>query len=578
MGRRAIAITLAASALFAVVALHEAWTTSPTYDEPTYLVAGLTALTRHDLRINTVHPPLAKIIAATPVLLLHPTIPSGTGWRRADEHRLAADFVRAQARRGQLRRTFFVARLAPILEAIAAAWVMVLLAGRLFGPRRAWLPAILWLLNPFVIGLAAVDGIDLPFTLAALLACLAVVHARRMPAARWVVLAGACGGIAVLTRITGLLVLAALLPALAFTPHGRGPRRALVALAAAWLTIAGAYAIVAPAAILSHRAGWVAAPATLAHLAVPHAWLTGALRLQRIGSRAGPAFVLARFHQGRWLWFWPVSMVVKLPPATLAVLLAAPMAWRRCFRAASREALLVLGAPGVALLLFTLQQQRPIGLRYALAPMALWMVAATPTFARWQGRWSSTALAVVGIGGVLTMFATPSLAWSDPALGPGYRVAADSNLDWGQGYLALRDWAPGHHPLIDYFGGAGLDPASIPGARDLTDAREPVVGWVAVSASSLTVYHHDQLGWLRRYCPVDVLARTILVYRFTTPVSRSGTGPDAPPRPCRNRRDRASRGGGTHSSAPARTPAAPQGPRPSTPVRAARSDERSASG
>jgi hypothetical protein len=58
-----------------------------------------------------------------------------------------------------------------------------------------------------------------------------------------------------------------------------------------------------------------------------------------------------------------------------------------------------------------------------------------------------------------------------------------------------------------------------------------VRGWVAVNATALTVYLHDELSWLRAYCPVDDLGGTVLLYRF----DKSPTpepGPDAPEGPC----------------------------------------------
>ncbi|MEA2704783.1 MAG: hypothetical protein QOD63_2728, partial [Actinomycetota bacterium] len=253
MTRRTVLVLAIASFAFAVLALMQAWTDAPTYDEPTYVTAGLTSLTRHDLRINPQHPPLAKLVAAVPVLALRPTIPRGPGWRTANERVLSAAFVRAQLDDGRLRAVFFAARLLPVLEAIAAGWVIALLAGELFGPGTAWLPGLLWLANPFVVGLGHVDGIDVPFALTALVAALAVLHARRRPSVRMATLVGVCGGLSVVTRATGLLVVAAAVVAVVAARGAGRPRRAAVVLGTAWLTIAIVYAAIAPAAVVSHR-------------------------------------------------------------------------------------------------------------------------------------------------------------------------------------------------------------------------------------------------------------------------------------------------------------------------------------
>jgi len=84
-----------------------------------------------------------------------------------------------------------------------------------------------------------------------------------------------------------------------------------------------------------------------------------------------------------------------------------------------------------------------------------------------------------------------------------------------------------------------LSIADLPGARDLRAAPTRITGWVAVSASKLTAYDRRRLSWLRAYCPVDVLARTVLVYRFDAPPDRTIVGPDAPARECRRSLQRA---------------------------------------
>jgi hypothetical protein len=72
----------------------------------------------------------------------------------------------------------------------------------------------------------------------------------------------------------------------------------------------------------------------------------------------------------------------------------------------------------------------------------------------------------------------------------------------------------------------------VPDARPLAGvATEKVRGWVAVNATALTVHFHDELSWLRAYCPVDDLGGTVLLYRFVEPPT-AAPGPEAPEGPC----------------------------------------------
>jgi hypothetical protein len=536
LSRRAAWVICLVAVLFAGSSLRQAWTDGPTFDEANDLASSLAALTRHDLRANPQHPPLFRTVAAIPVLFLDPTIPDGAAWDRASGHDLAVQFMHHEVASGHLQRDLFAARVVPVLEAVAIAWLLALLAGRLLGGAAGVFSAVLWLVNPLVIGLGHVDGIDLSATLTTVLTALAVLAARRDPTRRRVALVGLCGGLAILTRLTGVLVV--LLAAAAVAAAGwRGARRrplldASLVVAVAWATAMVVYAALSPVDIGSAGHGVAAVVGTVGHVVVPPAWLRGTEHLWRVGSTPGPAFVLGEAHTGRWLWFWPASLVVKLPPTTLAVLVAGPLAWVRLPRAVRREAAWVVALPALALTLFTVQQQRPIGLRYLLPALALWIVAAAPIVVVLGRRAARTVVALAVAGGLAASLVTPSLASTNPLLGPGYRVATDSNLDWGQSYPALRRWSPSHHPWVAYFGAPGLGVDTLPGARDLADAPADLTGWVAVSASLLTAYDRDELGWLRAYCPVAVIARTVLVYRFTTPPERARPGPEAPRGPC----------------------------------------------
>ncbi|HKE73605.1 MAG TPA: glycosyltransferase family 39 protein [Acidimicrobiales bacterium] len=529
-------VLVVATAVFCGLALRGAWADGPTYDEATDLTSALTALTRHDLRATPQHPPLFRELAAAPLLAWHPYIPAGAAWARGSGHDLAARFMRHEARHGHLRRDLFVARLVPVAEAAAVAWLLAMAGEELFGGAAGLLAALLWLANPFVVGLGHVDGIDGPATLTTVLAALAVLRARRAPTGRAVVLVGLCGGLAILARLTGLIVVstAAVGVAAAAWPSDRrlAVARAAAIVAVAWATVGVAYALLSPVDVVPAHLGVVGLATSLGHLALPPAWLRGTRHLLRVGNEPGPAFVLGRAHTGRWPWFWPASLVVKWPPTTLLVLAALPLTWARLPRQTRREAAWVVALPAAALTLFTVQQQRPIGLRYLLPVLALWLLAASPLVEVVRGAARPAVAALAVAGGLLPALAAPALAWTDPLLGPGYRTATDSNLDWGESYNALAAWTAEHPAAVVYFGPPGLGPATLPRAHALPVPPAPVTGWVVVSASRLTAYRRADLAWLRAYCPVGVLDGSALVYRFAASPDRSLVGPDRPAAAC----------------------------------------------
>jgi 4-amino-4-deoxy-L-arabinose transferase-like glycosyltransferase len=517
---------------FLGLGLVEAWQDSPTFDEPFFLASGVTALTRHQLRITPEHPPLPKLLAALPVLLAHPAIPSGPGWQSGVSGAYAQDFINAQARTGKLRRVVFLGRLVPLLEAALVGWCIYALGTTLFARSAGLLAAAVWFTTPLSVGLGHLNGGDIPFTLVTLVVCLALAGYLRSRTWAALALLGLSCGAALLTRLTAL----ALVPAVALivvAVSWRRLRRGLLGgatvLLIAWACVWAGVRMVSPTPQFRHTApvgavrGPLPTPARAALLVPwPHEFETGIRDQAGIAKSPAPAFLLGHAWNGiRW-WFWPASLIIKLPESTLLLVLAGAACWVGLGRRRVQTLLLVLGVPAVAVAAVAVLSPRQIGLRYLLPVIALAIVAAGP-IVRIVGKGSRRLIGYSGIGLLMALqllwlwSATPhSLAWTTPPFRPGYQVAADSNLDWGQDLYGLAAWVKGRHTSVASFG--LVDPTLVvPGARPLT-LSQPPSGWVAVSASLLTTLFRKPLAWLRAYCPVRTIGGTILIYRFDHPV------------------------------------------------------------
>jgi hypothetical protein len=126
------------------------------------------------------------------------------------------------------------------------------------------------------------------------------------------------------------------------------------------------------------------------------------------------------------------------------------------------------------------------------------------------------------------------LAWTTWPFQPGYRWVADSNLDWAQDLDGLRAFARDHQPWMAYDSPLILE-EPVDGAKALRGTNPATVdGWLAVGASTLTVYSRDELSWLRGYCPVGDIGGTILLYRLERPPDVR-PGPVQPVAPCTGR-------------------------------------------
>ena len=110
----------------------------------------------------------------------------------------------------------------------------------------------------------------------------------------------------------------------------------------------------------------------------------------------------------------------------------------------------------------------------------------------------------------------------------GYKIATDSNYDWGQDLKRLKDYADKNEIdkiAIDYFGGG--NPAYYFGDRfePWWSSKGPPHGWFAISATFLQGAHgapaqgfirtpEDSYEWLRGYEPIGRAGTSIFIYRL----------------------------------------------------------------
>jgi 4-amino-4-deoxy-L-arabinose transferase-like glycosyltransferase len=527
-------LVLAAVVGLLVLGGFEAWHDSATFDEPVYVSSGVVAILHHDLADNAEHPPLFKVLAALPVLAVHPVVPGDGNWDRNNERVYSAAFVEAQVRAGTMHRVTFASRLAPLLECGLLALALYGLAALLFGPAAGVLAALLWLLDPLVVGLGHLDGVDLPFALTTVLVSWAMVRWLRRRDRRSLLWLGAACGAAVSAQSTGLL-LGALAVAVVLAAGIRGGlrgwrlwRQPLGVVLTAWVLVWAVYIVLDPAVVV-HSA-----------FLVPQPYLEGLKFLATHDTGGAPGFLLGVSWTGASVWFWPATLAVKVSTPVLVLLVAGTVVLialvraGRVSRSTWHQTVVAVAVPALVLFVVELPNPRTLGVRYLLPSIALWTVLASPLALVMSRRLAALALGLVlAAAAAVTVSSYPhSIAYTAPPFRPAYRVATDSNVDWGQDFSLLVAWSRGRHPYVAYFGPRGIGEGDIAGARRLVGvAPGTITGWVAASASDLTSEDRESLGWLRAYCPVGTLGGSILLYRFDI-APTAEPGPSAPAPPC----------------------------------------------
>lgn len=469
------------------------------FDEMAHLTGGYSYWRTNEYRLHLENGNLPQRIAGAALLggdFVLPD-PNGVSWRSSDVWGYGQQLVyEVNGRRAD--EMWMRGRAAMGLVGVAVGLSVWALSRRLFGPVGAMISLVLFCFCPTMLAHGPLITSDMTATLfftLSLVALWSVLHrvTPLMVLATGVVVAGLA-----LSKASVLLLLpmAVLLLALRFVSSeplrlGWGWRATheqcnrlvwfsvFAGVAAAvlsvtvfliWLSFGFRYRAMLPSSMGGDKFvrdwGWVMANADaprsiLYWLAqrhwLPEAYLYGTiLTLRSTGERS--AFLLGRYSETGWWWFFPYTFLVKTPLPLFCMLpLSLAAAWRRSLLAAQTTRWrsvfsgLYLTTPLWVLLLvygtFAVTSHINIGHRHLIPiyPAIFVLAGAAGWWFQRSTQWARAAVLVLLCLFVVDSLATrPNyLAYFNQSIGSrdrAYRHLVDSNLDWGQELPALRRW------------------------------------------------------------------------------------------------------------------------------------------
>lgn len=171
---------------------------SVTFDETSHLPAGMSYLQTGDFRLAPDHPPLAKMWAALPLLLVDHRwpAPDDSSWQLARHYDFGKQWLFKQ---NHPDRLIIPARLMMVLLLLATCLTIYALARTLFGPPAALLALLLAAFSPTLLAHGRLVTTDMPVALAAALVLL--TFARLLQRMDWPRLLAAAGAVAMLTLV-----------------------------------------------------------------------------------------------------------------------------------------------------------------------------------------------------------------------------------------------------------------------------------------------------------------------------------------------------------------------------------------
>lgn len=441
---------------------------SVTFDENQHLPAGVAIATRGDFSVEPANPPLVKLLCALPPLALGARPPAAAALAAHSQYAAGESFMRLNAAR--YHRLYFAARALVALLSVALGVLVWRIARRLYGARAGLLALAFYAGAPEALAHGGLVTLDVATALGMLGTVYAFWRFARGGRWRgWPLVALACG-LTFLTRFTALLLAPTLLLlATLWTLLGAARRPARLWLGLALLIPASllmlqlgylGHSSFAPLAAhtefksrelttLRERAPWLRLP-------VPDDYLEG---FDHIAFESQPGFtatyLLGRIRTGAVWYYFPLALLFKWPLGFLAALAARAVAVGRARPDRRRLARAAVLAVPVAVVLGAAMfgAQLNVGVRYVFAilpPLCVWLggLAASAGRAavgarRALSRWALAGWLLVGAQAVETALAAPWYLsfFNRFAGGPGGgdRLINDSNVDWGQGLIALRE-------------------------------------------------------------------------------------------------------------------------------------------
>jgi hypothetical protein len=575
-----LAGTVLLLALMALLADGAALRESVTFDEVAHIGAGVSYLQKLDMRMNEEHPPLAKVLAAVPLVIrgVHADY-SHVSWTFSGSgifKQMLGEWVFGHwliSRWNDPVATVFWARQPMLLLTLVLGIVLFLFGSRLGDPWGGLLCLCMYATMPVMLAFGPLVLTDIAITLFVLLTLWAFAGMWRTPSRGTVLRFGLAFGGALLSKFSaGLLFFcfAAFILSLRWRPALQQP--ADKAELRAWrrlrwrslakgtffaaLVVYAVYFVLSwneptdSLAVLGHNM----ASLLLRRLLMPPWIYLRGLAIFTFTAKA-PAFILGHtYPHGVW-FFFPLLFLLKSPLVFLLLLLLAMLAGlvlklRPVHLAVIPEGLqLQWRAVWVFLVVFTcacMLSRFQISIRHFSVSIALLILMLAPLprvlnqlrISGWPaaraGVWLTAALALASVATAVRAYPY-YLPFLNSLSGgrPGYLLVADSNLDWNQGLLEAENFVRQRsltHVWVDPY--AFSDPTVYVPEAQFWNCQQaaPQDGgqWAIVSADLIQESHN--CTWLLQYPHQALAGGSMYAFQLPPAIPLAGTsgGPPLP--------------------------------------------------
>jgi hypothetical protein len=505
-------------------------TQSLTNDEPLHIIAGLDAWHLHRFERWNDHPPLVFLLCTLPLLLNHAEIDIQPDAKYADGIKPSPEAVA------------WGARPVIVLLGVLLGVLLWVTARRLFSEAAANFALALFAFSPSLIANFSITCNDGVVALIVFATAMQLVYWRRTQSWARTVGLGLILGALLATKFSTPVMFALALAlvlilkpgSVAWNPRQWNWRKALSMIVVAFFLVWGTYffhwtkvsvkngfVTVSSPNRTKAATGDLHRPFNLTLYLPAGEYIEGMGRVANHLNLGHPTFFLGQVSTGQgWKTYFPTVVALKWPPVVLAIFLVAVLlvALRRI---EFPPELLIFSLFPALYFLMAIFSKVDLGERHILLiyPFALLFAAALWHFGRQRRDVLALLVVLVVVNAADTMRYAPGyLSYFTPFVSQAtsWRLLSDSNLDWGQGLLALRKYQqthPGETIHLAYFG--TMDPR-LYGIHHVPLApNEKVSGTVVVSATHLSGQLLDDPNgyhWALQYPEKEILDHSLHVF------------------------------------------------------------------
>lgn len=440
---------------------------SITNDEIVHIPAGYYHLVAGEFQLNNEHPPLVKMWAALPLLIVQPDEPPAPKTEAENFMERTWGFHERfwQANQARFQTVTFWPRLMMIPVTLALGALIFIFGRTLFGDTAALIAVALYVLEPTVLAHGRVVHTDVPAALAYLLFFVALNRYSEAPGKMRALILGLVCAVALLTKFSMLVllpVLAIYFLARLFINWRDRKQRTQVLFHGALITevvlflINAAYYFQRPA-LEASDVRWVAmkSPALLwfvttfvrlASYLVPTYYLFGVYNIELHNHFGHATSLLGQYNDLGWWYYFPVAFALKTTIPFL-LLATAGLGWS-VWRFVKRDwRFLWLVVPVGIYLAISLTSHINIGIRHFLPVYPFLFIAGGALLAQLlQARQTVGIAVLVVLFGWMGFEAGRTFPNYTPYMNqlasshPHWYYLSDSNVEWGDDVNALADY------------------------------------------------------------------------------------------------------------------------------------------